>query len=163
MNKVKPFILLCALIIFIIVASCHAHAETFIPIESLTPLSDSCQNLINTMLAQPDYDSFKDWVAFYTAPSDLSLFYNIADGEAIRLRLHEDYGYPTFTKSIVYDFGFQQNAYTFVGNIDGSLGSAVAAEGHKSDISTISIVFLLVVVVFFVFRSRKKSKSYMSL
>lgn len=163
MNKVKPFILLCGLILFIIVASCRAHAETFIPVESVTPLSDSCQNLVQTMLSQDDYNSFEDWVSFYTAPDDLSLFYNIDNGQAIRLRLYDVDGSPSFQKTFVYDFGYQQNAYTYVGNVSGSLGSAAAAEGHKSDISTLSIVFLLVVVIFFVFRSRKKSKSYMSL
>ena len=163
MNKVKPFILLCALIIFIIVASCRAHAETFIPVESITPLSDSCRNLVDTMLAQSDYDSFKDWVSFYTAPGDLSLFYNIQDGEAVRLRLYDVDGSPTFEKSHVYDFGYQQNGYTYIGNVSGSLGSAAATEGHKSDISTLSIVSLVILVAFFVFRSRKKSKSYMSL
>lgn len=115
------------------------------------------------MLAQDDYNSFEDWVAFYTAPDDLSLFYNIKDGQAARLRLYDVNGSATFEKSIVYDFGYQQNNYTYVGNVAGSLGSATATEGHKSDISTLSIVFLLVVVLFFVFRSRKKSKSYMSL
>ena len=163
MNKVKPFILLCGLILFIIVASCRAHAETFIPVESVTPVSDSCQNLVQTMLSQDDYNSFEDWLSFYTAPDDLSLFYNIKDGSAVRLRLYDVDGSPAFEKSMIYDFGYQQNNYTYVGNVSGSLGSATAAEGHKTDISTFSIVFLLVVVVFFVFRSRKKSKSYMSL
>lgn len=163
MNKVKPFILLCGLILFIIIASCKAHAETFIPVESVTPLSDSCQSLIQTMVSQSDYNSFEDWISFYTASDDLSLFYNINNGQAIRLRLYDVDGSHTFEKTVVYDFGYQQNAYTYVGNVSGALGSAVASESHKSDISTLSIVFLLVVVVFFVFRSRKKSKSYMSL
>ena len=163
MNKVKPFILLCGLILFIVVASCRASAETFIPVESVTPLSDSCQNLVQTMLSQLDYNSFEDWVSFYTAPDDLSLFYNIKDGSAVRLRLFNVDGSPSFEKSVVYDFGYQQNGYTFVGNVSGSLGSSDASEGHKSDISTYSIVFLLVIVLFFVFRSRKKSISYMSL
>ena len=163
LKKMKAFILLIALIIFVIVCSCHAKADTYYPYASILPESDLCKNLVDTMISQSDYNSFLDWVCFYTAEDDLSLFYNISNGQAVRLRLYIVDGSHVFEKSLDYDFGYQQNNKTIVGNVEDSLGSETSTENHLSNIRSICCVFLLVVVLFFVFRSRKKSKSYMSI
>lgn len=141
-------------------------SASYTPYASVTASTSNIQLLISTMLNQSDFDSFKDWVAIRTAQYDYSVFYNIVDGRCVRLRYYGvgngyniDYYY---SKTIESDFSYYRGNFTVVGNTEDSLASPDYQQYYSQHIVNLSLPFLLILFIFFVFRIRKSHRGGIS-
>lgn len=156
-------ILINVVAIFAFILSSSSDAVSYTPYQSVDNNNNTVNNLVNTLISQEDYDSFKDWYCFCNGQDDYILAYNIEGLSAKILHLYSVDSSLTFEKYSEDSFSFTPNSFTIVGNVDGALGSSIASKQHDNFIGTLSIVSILVVVLFFVFRSRKRAKNTLSL
>ena len=156
-------ILINVVSIFAFIFSSNSYADSYSPLQSVDNNDNTVNNLINTLINQEDYYSFKDWVCFCNGLDDYILAYNINGTQAQILHLYSIDSSLTFEQFTDDSFSFTPNTFTYVGNIEGSLGSGLVSEQHDNFIDTISIVCILIVVLFFVFRSRKRARNTISL
>ena len=143
--------------------SSSASAATYSPYQSVDNSDTVVNNLVNTLVSQEDYDSFKDWFCFCNSQDDYILAYNIDGLSADILHLYTVDSVLSFEKYKDDSFSFTPNQYTIVGNVNGSLGSDIVNSNHDRFIGTLSVVCILVVVLFFVFRNRKRARNSISL
>ena len=115
--------------------------------------------LIETMFNQDDFNPFEDWIGIRTGQYDYSVFYNIKDGTADRIRYYgTNTGYNTeyqLIKSVENNFSYTIGTYTIVGSTSDSLGSSAYRQYYYQWIIILSVPAILITVLFFVFRIRK--------
>lgn len=162
----KKVIVLCLSALFCFIFPLFSFSASYTPYSSVTSSTANIQLLINTMLNQSDFDSFKDWVGMRTGQYDYSVFYNIDQGEVVRLRY---YGVQSggslvyyYSKTIENNFSYYRGNYTIVGNTEDSLASADYQDYYSRNIVNLCLPFLLIIVLFFVFRIRKSHRGAIS-
>lgn len=134
-------------------------AESFSAYGSITPSTSQISALIDSMYNQSDFDPFKDFIGIRTGDYDYSIFYNIENGSAQRLRYYGVVqGYSTtwyFSKSDISNFSYDRGNYSIIGNTDDSLGIPSYYTFYHTFIISISVLLLTITFLFFVFRIRK--------
>lgn len=156
------FIFLC-LISFLISFTFYSSASNYTAYASVTSSTSNISMLIETMYNQSDFNSFQDWIGIRTGQYDYSVFYNIVDGNAKRIRYYGiNSGYATdwsLSFSSESNFSYTTNGYTIVGSVSDSLGSSSFRDYHSNFISSVCVTGIFVVLLFFVFRIRKAKRS----
>lgn len=162
----KKVICLCLGVLFCFMFPLFSFSASYTPYGSVTASTSNIQLLISTMLNQSDFDSFKDWVGIRTGQYDYSVFYNIDDGNVVRLRY---YGVQSgasivyyYSKTIESNFSYYRGNYTIVGNTEDSLASSEYQQYYSQHIVNLSLPFLLILFIFFVFRIRKSHRGGIS-
>ena len=155
----KVFVLWLSILFCFLFSLCSL-ADSFTAYGSITPSNQNIDNLINWMLNQEDFDLFKDWIGIRTDQNDYSVFYNIENGSAVRLRYYGvQNGYTIdyyYAKSIDNNFNYYPGRFSIVGNVDNSISSSTYNSYFYYLVSKIAVCFILVLFIFFVFRIRKR-------
>ena len=158
MRKLCVFYFCLFFCLFLSVWSLAASYQAY---SSVTPSNGNISLLYETMFNQQDYDPKLDWVGIRTGQYDYSVFYNIDNGSAVRLRYYGvQNGYNIdyyYSKTPETNFSYSRGSYTIVGNTEDSLSCSEYRDDFYQKIMTWSVPFILVVVIFFVFRIRKRS------
>lgn len=156
----RLFILFVLSLVLIFSFSVVSLAVNYTPYASVTSTTGNISMLIETMLNQEDFNVFLDWVGIRTGQYDYSVFYNIDNGNCVRLRYYGvtngynvDYYYSKTTES---NFSYNRGSYTIAGNTQDSLASSSYQAAYYQKIMVFSVPFILVVLLFFVFRIRKR-------
>lgn len=138
----------------------YSHAASYSAYSSVTASTSQINILIQSMLNQPDFNPFDDWIGIRTSDYDYSVFYNIKDSSAVRLRYYAtSSGYNTvwhFAKSEDNNFSFDRGEYTIVGNISDSLGSDSFREYLSHFMLSSCLPLSCVLLIFFIFRIKKR-------
>lgn len=163
----KKVFCLCLSVLFCFMFPLFSFSVSYTPYASVTTSTANIQLLISTMLNQSDFDPFKDWVGIRTGQYDYSVFYNIDDGDnVVRLRYYGvQNGYNIdyyYSKTIESNFSYYRGNYTVVGNTEDSLASADFQNFYNRNIVNLSLPFILIVFLFFVFRIRKSHRGTLS-
>lgn len=162
----KKVFCLCLSVLFCFILPLFSCAVSYTPYASVTASTGNIQMLINTMLNQIDFDPFKDWVGICTGQYDFSVFYNIDNGDVVRLRYYGvQHGYNIdyyYSKTIESNFSYYRGNYTIAGNTQDSLASPEYIEYYSNNIVNLSLPFILVLFIFFVFRIRKNHRGSIS-
>lgn len=144
--------------------SLFSFAAFYTPYASVTSTTANIKLLVDTMLNQDDFDPFKDWVGIRSGQYDYSVFYNIDNGNVIRLRYYGvQNGYNIdyyFSKTIESNFSYDRGSYTIVGNTLDSLASSDYQNYYSRNIVNLCVPFILVIFLFFVFRIRKRKGGF---
>lgn len=157
----KRVVIICLSVFFCLIFVLSSLAASYTAYSSVTPTTTNINNLINMMINQSDFDLFKDWIGIRTDQYDYSVFYNIDNGKAIRLRYYGiqngyniDYYYSKTNES---NFSYNQNYYSIAGNVNNSLASSDYNNYLYQFILKISSVFIVVLFIFFIFKIKKRS------
>ena len=157
----KFFKCFCLSLVFCLFFSVLSFAAAYQAFSSVTPSNGNISMLYETMFNQTDYVPSLDWVGIRTGQYDYSVFYNIEDGNCVRLRYYGvQNGYNVdyyYSKTNETSFSYTRGIYTIVGNTEDSLSCSEYRDDFYQKIMTWSVPFILVVVIFFVFRIRKRS------
>ena len=86
MSKFLKCLSLC--LVFCLSFSVLSLAAAYQAYSSVTPSNGNISMLYETMFNQTDYDPSLDWVGIRTGQYDYSVFYNIDDGNCVRLRYY---------------------------------------------------------------------------
>lgn len=156
-RRIFIFVLFLVLIFCFSVVSFSA---SYSPYASVTSSTSNISMLIETMLNQSDFDVFKDWIGIRTGQYDYSVFYNIDNGNCVRLRYYGvTSGYNVeyyLSKTIESNFSYDRGSYTIAGNTQDSLASSSYRSAYYQTILIYTVPFILIVLLFFVFRIRKR-------
>lgn len=159
----KKYIIIILSLLLLLSFSVSSFAANYSVYSSVTPSTSQISILINTLQNQPDLKPFLHWVAFRTGDYDYSLFYNIKDdGSALRLRYYAtSSGYNTvwhLVKSSENNFSYYSNNYTVVGTDINTLGSDSYQQFVFRYILKISVPFILILFIFFIFRIKRRGR-----
>lgn len=147
-------------LVLIFCFSVGSFGVNYTPYSSVSASTSNISMLIETMLNQSDFNVFQDWIGIRTGQYDFSVFYNIADGSCVRLRYYGvSNGYNVdyyFSKTVESNFSYYRGNYTIVGNTEDSLASSSYRSAFYQQIVVYTVPFILVVLLFFVFRIRKR-------
>lgn len=150
--------LLSFLLIFLPICS----ASNYTPYASVTSSTSNINMLMETMFNQTDFNPFQDWIGIRTGQYDYSVFYNIHDGYARRIRYYgQTSGYNTdwyLTFSEDRNFTYDTNGFTIVGSTPDSLGSASYRTYFADHILYLTVPAILIVLLFSIFRFRKSKR-----
>lgn len=114
------------------------------------------------MFNQPDFNPFMDWIGIRSGEYEYNVFFNIKNGQCRRLRYYGvQSGYQTTWYYQILDetnFSYSKGNYTITGNTADALGSSAYRSYLHNYIFKLTVPFILVLFIFFVFRVRKRGR-----
>lgn len=156
----KKYIILIVSLIFLIIFIIPVYSDSVYG--GLNDSSSQTSILVNAMINDPDFDLFGDFIVARTGDTEYKAYFNISGNYAKYIRYYNTG--TTYNSHYVLVTGTtnsftltNSDNYTIVGNNQGNISSSVYRQYVYQIILKYSILFMLILLAFYVFRIHKRS------